>query len=299
MANPFVGTDLLWADDLGFEGVSARAAKHFTPAVEGYVTAGWFPLRPDSPLQTSPRNLSAFQAGLNFKNASGSTLKLSGAVYQFHGIEGQRETNSRFLLGAQDYGVRQEYPASMRRRGNTLFAVNAPLDAGATTYWGLASQFRELNLTATLDIAAFDPTRIVLTADYVKNLAFDRVAMSARAGSGEQLLDGNGTGYLVSALVGQPVMKHQGDWNVSVTYRWLGSDAVVDAFRNGDFGLGGTNNKGYVIAGNYGIDKNTWVAVRWMSSSLIDSMAPRVATTVVAPTKFNVDLLQIDLNTRF
>jgi len=298
MGNPFVGTDLLWADDLGFEGVSARVARQIAPGTEGYLTAGWFPLRTDSPLQSGPRHLSSVQAGLNWKSAQGTELKLAAALHQFHGITGVREDNSRFTGGATDYGTRQEYPATMRRRGNTLFVTNAAADPLAgNTFWGLASEFRELNLTASLDIATFDPVRIVLTGDYVKNLAFDRTVIAQRTGS--QMLDGRGTGYLGSVLVGHPVMKQQGDWNMSLTYRWLGSDAVVDAFRNGDFGLGGTNNKGFVIAGNYGIDKNTWIAMRWMSSSLIDSMAPRVTASTAAATKFNVDLLQVDLNTRF
>jgi hypothetical protein len=301
IANPFVGTDLLWADDLGFEGVSGRVSQQLAPGTEGYITAGWFPLRADSPLQSSSRHLSSLQAGLNWKGARGTELKLAAALHQFHGITGAIEDDSRYNFGnpAVDYGIRQEYPASMRRRGNTLFVTNARGggDPWTTTYWGLASEFRELNLTASVDIATFDPVRIVLTADYVKNLAFDRDVISQRTGA--QLLDGRGTGYQGSLLVGYPTMKQQGDWNVSLTYRWLGSDAVVDAFRNGDFGLGGTNNKGFVLGGSFAIDKNTWLAARWMSSSLIDSMAPRVAGATVAATKFNVDLLQIDLNTRF
>ena len=94
-------------------------------------------------------------------------------------------------------------------------------------------------------------------------------------------------------------MARSGDWNVSLTYRWLGSDAVLDAFTNSDFGLGGTNNKGFILGGNYGIDKNTWFSARWMASDLIDSMAPRVTGSTVAPSKLSVDLLQIDLNTKF
>ena len=300
--NPYFGTDLLWADDLGFEGVTARVAKHFTPSTEGYLTLGWYPLRSDNPLQSSPRHLSAAQAGVNWRSGGGSTFKLAGGLFQYHGMTGTQETDARFIApSASDYGTRQEYPVSMRQRGNTLFLVNSPLDiAGGltgTTYWGLASEFRQFNLTASLDIAAFDPVHVVLTGDFVKNLAFDRTAIAQR--TGKQILDGSGTGYLLSALVGQPAMHAKGDWNVSLTYRWLGSDAVLDAFRNGDFGLGGTNNKGYVLGANYGIDKNTWIAVRWMSSNLIDSLAPKLATTTTAPTKFSVDLLQIDLNAKF
>ena len=80
---------------------------------------------------------------------------------------------------------------------------------------------------------------------------------------------------------------------------WLGSDAVLDAFTNSDFGLGGSNNKRFVVGGSLGIDKNTWVSLRWMASSLIDSMAPRFAGGSPTPTKLGVDLFQVDLNARF
>jgi len=136
----------------------------------------------------------------------------------------------------------------------------------------------------------------VLTGDYVKNLAFDRSKMSKRAGSTIQ--DGKDYGYLGKISVGHPNMAKLGDWNVSLAYRWLGSDAVLDAFTNSDFGMGGTNSKGYILGGSYGIDKNTWLSARWMASQLIDSMAPKTDSTVPA-TKLSVDLLQVELNSRF
>jgi hypothetical protein len=303
MANPFVGTDLLWADDLGFEGATVKLSKHYSADTEGFITAGWFPLRADSPLQTGSRHLAALQAGVTWKSARGSELKVAAGVFQYSGISGERENETRYGAGASatDYGFKYEYPASMRQRGNTLFWTNAASDpqnvGAAPTYWGLASEFREFNLNASLDIANFDPVRVVLTGDYVKNLGFDRNRIRQRTGA--QLLDGRDTGYLGRILVGQTAMRQPGDWNVSLTYRWLGSDAVLDAFTNSDFGLGGTNNKGFIVGANYGIDKNAWLTLRWMSSSPIDSLAPKTPGGTAAPTRLSVDLLQVDLNTRF
>jgi hypothetical protein len=165
-----------------------------------------------------------------------------------------------------------------------------------TTYWGLASGFRELNLTASLDIARFDPVHVLFTGDYVRNMAFDRSKIAQVTGS--QIIDGKDSGFLGKITVGHPTMTRRGDWNVSLAYRYLGSDAVLDAFTNSDFGMGGTNNKGYILGANWGIDKNTWVSARWMASQLIDSMAPQITATETS-TKFAVDLLQIDLNSRF
>ena len=139
---------------------------------------------------------------------------------------------------------------------------------------------------------------VILSGDYVKNLAFNRKEMAKRTGT--DILDGKDIGYMAKLQVGYPTTVKRGDWNVSLAYRYLGSDAVLDAFTNSDFGLGGTNNKGFILGANYGIDKNTWVTARWLSSSLIDSMAPQVSgVATTPPTKLSVDMLQLDLNARF
>ena len=298
IANPFFSTDLVWADDLNFEGVAANVSVPFSNAVAGFASAGWFPLRTDNPLQSKSRNMTGFQTGLKWRLAPTTELKFAAAIYNYRGISGELEDNLRYgPPSASDYGTRYEYPNGLRQRGNTLFIANALTDPlSGTTYWGLASGFRELNLTGSLDIARFDPVRIVLTGDFVKNLAFDRDKIAARTGS--RILDGKDAGYLGKITVGYPTMTNQGDWNISLAYRWLGSDAVVDAYTNSDFGMGGTNSKGYILGGNYGIYKNTWVSGRLMSSQLIDSMAPQT-TSLATPTKLSVDLFQIELNSKF
>ena len=299
IANPYLSTDLVWADDLNFEGVALSLTPRFSSDLGAFLTAGWFPLRTDNPLQTKSRDLTGVQGGLDWRFDGASTFKFGAAMYNYNGIEGQLESSARFgPPSASDYGTQHEYPAGLRQRGNTLFIVNALLDpATPTTYWGLASGFREFDVNGTLDIASFDPVHVVLTGDYVKNTSFSRSKIAQRTGS--QVVDGRNYGYLGRVLVGQPTIVRAGDWNVSLTYRWLGSDAVLDAFTNPDFGLGGTNNKGYVFGVNYGIEKNTWLSARWMASDLIDSVAPRVAGSIAAPTKLSVDLFQIDLNARF
>jgi hypothetical protein len=137
---------------------------------------------------------------------------------------------------------------------------------------------------------------VIVTGDLVKNLSFDRGAMAAR--SGRTITDGKSLGWMGRVQVGSPQVARRGDWNVHFSYRYLGSDAVVDAFTNSDFGLGGTNNKGFILGGNYGIARNTWLSARWLSSDLIDSMVPANTTTNLN-TKYSVDVLQLDLNTRF
>ena len=67
--------------------------------------------------------------------------------------------------------------------------------------------------------------------------------------------------------VGDKELHSLWDWNAFAGYKWLESDAVIDAFTDPDFGLGGTNLKGYFLGGNYGLSENVWATVRWMSAT--------------------------------
>jgi len=297
MRNPFqVSSDLVWADDLNFDGVAMTLRPRFSDRVDGFVTAGWFPLSPSVPKQSSSRSLVGVQAGGDWQfGTRDNHVRLNAGLYAYHGIEGVAETADSFR-NLPDYVTRSEYGSGFRQRGNTLFRLNAPLSVDSATNWGLASRFRELDVTASVDVAQFDPLRVVASAEVVKNLAFDRAEMSARAGT--PITDGKSMGYTGKLLVGQPQIVKPGQWNAYVAYRYLGSDAVLDAFTSSDFGLGGTNSKGTILGGSYGLAKNTWMSARWMASDLIESSIP--ATTVPQPkSKFSVDLIQVDLNTRF
>jgi len=297
IANPFFSTDLVWADDLNFEGIAISAKPKLSPALSTFLTAGWFPLRESNPGRSSGRDLIGVQGGFDWKLMPKTQFKLGASLYQYHNIEGRSESDATFASDSE-YGTRYEYADGFRQRGNTLFLINATVNPASDSSfrWGLASKFKELNLTGSLDLAQFDPMHITLVGDYVKNIGFDRDEIASRTGIPFE--DGKNVGYMGKLQVGHPKIKARGDWNVSLAYRYLGSDAVLDAFTNSDFGLGGTNNKGTILGFNYGIDKNAWLALRWLSSDLIDPMAPKRAGTN-PETKLSVDLFQIDLNARF
>ena len=61
----------------------------------------------------------------------------------------------------------------------------------------------------------------------------------------------------------------------------------IDAFVDSDFGLGGTNLKGYFVGGNLGLATNVWASARWMSANNI------------AGVPYAVDVVQVDLNAKF
>ena len=294
--NPFVGTDLLWADDLNFEGVSVTVKPPLSNTVGTFLTAGWFPLSQGVPNQSTSRSLLGMQTGVDWQfGLKENRFKLALGLYDFRNIEGIAETQATYLTRT-DYVTRSEYGAGYRQRGNTLFRLNAPTSIDPATNWGLASGFRELDLTASLDVAQFDPMHVILTGDVVKNLKFKRDEIKARTGIA--IADGKSLGYMFKAQVGNVVTNKFGAWNASIGYRYLGSDAVLDAFTNSDFGLGGTNSKGVILGMNFGLAKNTWVSARWLSSNLIDPIVP-MTTATVPQSKYATDVIQIDLNSRF
>jgi hypothetical protein len=94
-------------------------------------------------------------------------------------------------------------------------------------------------------------------------------------------------GYLASVTVGHKEIRRLWDWNVFAGYKYLGSDAMVDAFVDADFGLGGTNLKGYFVGGNLGVGENVWLSLRWMSANNISGVP------------YAVDVLHVDLNGKF
>lgn len=87
--------------------------------------------------------------------------------------------------------------------------------------------------------------------------------------------------------VGYPKLSALWDWNVYVGYKYLESDAVMDAFTDPDFGLGGTNLKGYIVGGRVGLGSNVWASVKYMSANSI------------AGSPFAVDVVQVDLTGKF
>jgi hypothetical protein len=295
--NPWFSTDLVWDDDLNFEGVAATwKPMQDSRTLSPFLTVGAFPIKEENPPASSGRWMHGVQAGTQWNINSDTRLKFGFAWYAFHNFEGQVESNSSlnvsFTPEAASYG-QYEYSSKLRQKGNTLFRTNAAQDRGETSYWGLASKFRPINLTASLDLAQFDPIHVILTADWVRNTAYDRNEIRSRTQGRVSLSDGKSHGYQYKLTLGMPRLKEARDWQVSFAYRYLGSDAVVDAFTDSDFGGGGTNLKGYVIGLQYAVDRNAVVGLRWLSADQIDSFAP--GTNL----KFSQDVLQADVNVRF
>lgn len=287
MNNPFYSTDLVYADDLGFEGFAASGKQNWGGG-EAFASAGYFPLTESKPGTSNTRSLIGVQLGNAFKLANRDEFKVGLALYTYQGMAASRE-NYESSVSRPDYATRYEYANGFRQRGNTLFNVTAGLSPSPV--WGLASEFRVLNLTTALSLSHLLGQPVVLSGDFVKNLAFDPKKIAAR--TGYPLVDGKDTGFMLRASFGPTQAHYKGQWNASMAYRYLGSDAALDAFTNSDFGMGGTNTKGVIMQASYGLYNNTWLTGRWLSANQINSFGPG------SMTKFSSDILQLDLNVRF
>ena len=297
-ANPWFSTDLMWDPDLAFDGVAAS----FTPAINdqlsGFVTVGAFPI---DEIEKSPTNLAkgkwmyGSQAGINWKFNSKSSAKLAIALYDFKSVEGI--LNDPNLVDGSGGRYLATVPA-FRTKGNSTFDINKILNSVLVLdkeQYGLSSKFRDINITGQVDLAQFDPVHIILTGDYIRNIGFDKKDIARRTGQAAPSEQVNA--YQVKVAVGMPETYQKGQWNVFAAYKRLEADSVLDSFTDSDFYLGGTNAKGWLLGGSYGLDKNTWLTARWFSADEISPRSTSVGGTPLSP--LSIDVLMLDLNTKF
>lgn len=307
-ASPFMNTDLMWDDDIAMDGVAARLTPKLGSKLSLLTVVGAFPIEntvfnfPDNTILKSPSRdkwLYAAQIGFNWQPARGYDFKLAAAYYQFNGIEGRLSAACVANTAADPCNTDNSRPG-FQQQGNTLFAIRN-LVSNATTpplfqYYGLASSFRNLDITTRLDISLDSDTHVVLDGDVVRNLAFSPKNILASSpvnnigpnlGSAPGVFDGGKFGYQARITLGQPDIRERWEWNTSFAYKHLDSDAVPDAFTESDFHLGGTNAKGYVVGVALGLAHNVNLSARWLSASEVTSLP------------YTVDVVQVDLNARF
>lgn len=280
--NPFFSTDLVWDGDLNFEGVAATfrpwpdAERIWRP----FVTAGIFPLQEIEEngidVRAQDKWLVGIQGGAEWAPRLTTRIKASASYYDYRNIAGIPNP----LFG--NVFNNATAPQS-RQKGNSL--INIDNDGNNTTnLWALAADYRIANLTLVADFAQFDPIHVIGSVDWARNVGFDRAEILARTG---QDIEPETDGYQVKLTVGYPKVNDFQKWQAYVGYRYLERDAVLDAFTDSDFHLGGTNAKGFFIGGSYGLYKNTWLSARWMSADEISGLP------------LSIDVFQLDLNAKF
>jgi len=292
--NPFISTDLVWDSDLAFDGVAATYRFNLgggedlfsvmDTSKQLFFTLGAFPIQ-EVELSSDDKMLLGTQLGtlMQFDNQDAFTVGL--AYYDYQNITAKKNAEG---INLTDFTA----PAFMQK-GNTLFNIANPIDESSTArLYGLAADYKLVNLTASYTLARFAPIQVVATLDYVKNIGFDkdevaeRITLSDIGSSYDSLIEET-TGYQAIVTVGWPIIAKRGDWSVSAAYKRLGADAVLDAFTDSDFGLGGTDLKGWTLSGQYGLNDNVWAGLRLLSAERIKGLP------------YGVNTAQLDLNAKF
>lgn len=253
-----------------------------------------------------------------------SGVKVSGAAALHHFRNVQGELSAPCLFNGQTVSIGTNDPvecstdgtrAFFPRKGNTLFfirniVVPAPdtLPASNRQFLGLTYGYSllDLNASAGFQVAGIDT---LLQGNYVRNLAYKR-SDECRYGVGPNgipftnVISNNGNenpctavspaevdsgdqGFLVRLTVGNRKPRTWGEWNFAADYRHLESDAVLDSLTDSDFHLGGSNAKGYTLAGTVGLFPGISLTGRWMSANEVSGRP------------LAIDVFQLDLSGEF
>jgi len=308
--NPFMSTDIMWDEDIGFDGLALRGKVRMTDEVSTFFSGGYFPVyntdfnfasNQTAKFESTDKWLSGAQFGIEWKIATDLTAKVSIAYYDYSNIQGQ--LSEKYIpLTDKDTGSTDSLRPSFAQRGNTYIPLRnidnstADNDFGNKyqyQYYGLASEFRNITGNVRIDYDGFDdlsssPIRISLIGEVIKNIAFDANKDTAinNFGTGDNY-EGGDEAWNLAFMVGNPALESFGDWQASLGYRYVESDAVLDAFADSDFGGGGTNVKGFTLSGTMALSKAVRCSLRWMSAD------------EVAGPPLSSDILQIDLNAKF
>jgi hypothetical protein len=297
--NPFSTTDILFYGELAFDGVSAHYQHGILPGLDAYVTAGAFPLfNTDFAFSTDDPNkfastdayLFAGQVGATWQVRRDQSASLNAAFFDFTGVQGAVSSPCTEQQGAVYYCNTDDTRYLNGQFGNTVYAIRNIVPNGSTPidpqYFGLASRFAVLEVHPKYTFTTYAPVDVQIEGDFIDNVAFDRAAIinhgppngpvgpennlgSTAKGLGNGPYSGGNTGYMAKITVGYPVIKHLWDWQAYAAYKYIASDATIDALDDAEFHLGGTNARGYVLGASLGVADRTFVSLRWLSSEVV------------------------------
>ncbi len=281
MPNPFYApTELIYARDLGFEGVAVTGRQGYGSVAgpdrdNAFLTLGAFPVQYVPLAASQSKWMLAAQLGDTTHITPADRISVAAAYYDFLHVTGVRNTPDSTLLN---------YTAPpFIRFGNTYYDISNSTTDSTINLFALASHFGLANLTASYT-HAFDRYSLSLTGDAVRNVGFNRNAIYQLTGVEPS---NRNKGYVLDLGFGDPLADRLGRWRTSIGYRYVQGDAVLDAWTDADFHEGGTNAAGFYLVGDLGVADRTWLRLRYLSGNEIDG--PR----------YGVDIVQLDLNTRF
>ncbi len=304
MPNPFWTSDLLYDEDLNFDGFALSTHMNNEKKLGGFLTLGGFSLFNtafnfgSTQAAKSPSHnswLLALQAGGDWRPAEDVATRFALGYFAATNVQGKASPlcDAPTIFGSCATDATR---ASFVQFGNSLFPIRNISTIGTTSaaqpeLYGLASNFNVLDMRYKATYLGYHPVDLTIEGDYSKNLGLVQNAVLKKAPVNN--LGNNGvyqsgdTGWMVRVSAGHPDMKTAGAWNISLAYKYVEADAVLDALTDSKFHLGGTNAKGFVLLGNVALAPDFWLSSRWSS------------TNAVSGPPYAVDTLMFDLNAKF
>jgi hypothetical protein len=313
MENPFFRTDLVFHETLNMDGVEASALTKPIGA-EGlgtFGTIGAFPVGyinanfPTFSPTKSPDHTEWMLGGQVGEDWATKKWDWRSAVSMYYYLNDQGELSAPcpIYLLVQQCSTDDMVPPFMQK-GNTLFLLrniipdpNNALTYAQPQFAGLLFKYEELDVTSSFDLTLAPKEHLIVTGDYVRNLAYDGSLANRYAPEGvfpitnydssTRTLQSGPNAFMGRVLFGEPDPRERWEWNIVAGYKYLQPDSMLDAFTDYDFHLGGTNAKGFIIGGSLGIFDNTWLTARYLSANEV--YGPPLA----------IDVVQLDLNAGF
>lgn len=314
MPNPFMSTDLVYSNDLNFDGIVGKFNVPMSDQLSTFANVGMFPIEyqaDDFPTQEGVKSpsrdkwMTGAQLGASWKFNEDTQLKAALAYYRFDHMGGQLSSPCSIYLGVTACDTDSSRSAFMQK-GNSLFLIrdivpdpNSPSSYAQPQYVGLVYDYHVADANAQLDTKVAD-TPLRIEADYIRNMAYHRAdafrpdvglnRLVNNFGAGdfsENTYKSGPIGWMLRATLGDVIPRASRDWNVSLAYKYLQPDATLDGLADADFHLGGTNAKGFILTGSYGVSKNAWLSLRYFN-----------AKEVFGP-PLSIDVFQLDMNARF
>jgi hypothetical protein len=318
--NPFyTPTTIMWANDIGFDGIAAQARykvfKGFTP----FATIGLFPVyntdlnfaaTQQPKFASNDKYLYAGQTGIDWKVTKDLSFKGSAGYYFFQNVEG-KVSAPQVAYGPETQFSTDDTRPTFAQKGNTYMELRNIQAVAANNfgqidqfqYFGLATPFNILSANARLEYRHWEPFVVSISGEWDQNTAWNASSIQNCGPSNQDnpfnepgpqnnmnssgQYDGGNNAWIAQFKIGSGALQKRWDWDFGVSYRYVESDAVIDGFCDSDFGGGGTNLKGWAVGGNLALSRNVFIGARWFN-----------ANSIAGP-QINSNILQIDLNARF
>ncbi|MGI9377342.1 MAG: putative porin [Tsuneonella suprasediminis] len=309
-------TKLLGTDDFRFAVRGGAFPIQFEP--------GNFPSTSIGKRNWRDRYLFSAQAEIGKEFGGGIDVALSAAYHNFTYLRGHVSAPCDVFSTVNIECSTDILRPLWATKGNTLMLLRDidytfadPANPLEPQYLGLQYAYRVLDINGSVSVPISGRIKARLTGSYLYNFGFDPENNCLRGNVGAPVTNveitdpdnpnqgvcdatnparfvGGNQAYGVYFSIGDPALFSinprralRGAWAINTAYKYLESDAVPDSFTDSDFHLGGTNAKGYVIAGAWAPFDGVTLGARWLSANEI----------VDAP--LSIDVLQVDLGLAF